>query len=468
MFKKKFIALLLLCYVFSLLLTGCGSEAKKPWDEVTSYVCYYGSFNKDMKKFDVAILESANLKKSEIKELNKAGVYTIAYLSIGEEKGLNKGKGNGPGGYASYYFADSDGKPVQNANWGSYYTNASDPDWQERVISLAKEIIDKGCDGLLLDTIDTVDLYPDTFDGMVELIKKLHDTYPDIKLVANRGFSVLSAISPYISGVMYESFTSHYDFLNKDYAKQLPSQIKTSGNLGAYTINMARKINNFKVFALDYALPESKDDIQLYYDRAWEYDFVPYVSTILLDNVYVHDITPQSERGIKKDIGENAVWIDDPKMPPPNTDPNNIALASNGAVLLVDSFFPGYAPRPLNDGYLNDRRLDWTKIAWASAENNRDHWVIIDFGEVKDFNEIRIYWALDGNKFWASKNFTIQKLENNEWVDIKAITNNPQGEELTTIILDEVAKAQIRIFQTKGNGPESRPNLMWISEIEIY
>lgn len=290
-----------------------------------------------------------------------------------------------------------------------------------------------------------------------------------MKLVANRGFSVLSAIAPYISGVMYESFTSAYDFLNKDYAKQLPSQIQTSGNLGAYTINMARKINDFKVFALDYALPESKDDIQYYYDRAWEYDFIPYVSTILLDNVYVHDITPRSERGIKKDVGENAVWIDDPKMPPPNTDPGNFALACNGAAVLVDSFFPGYAPRPLNDGYLNDRRLDWTKIAWASAENNRDHWVVIDFGEEKEISQIKIYWALDANKFWASQNFSIQIPENDDWVDIKTITNNPQGEELTSINLDEKIKTrQIRVFQSKGNGPEPRPNLMWIAEIEVY
>ena len=56
---------------------------------------------------------------------------------------------------------------------------------------------------------------------------------------------------------MYESFTSAYDFLNKDYAKQLPSQMGTSGNLGAYTINMARKINDSS-FALDYALPNQR------------------------------------------------------------------------------------------------------------------------------------------------------------------------------------------------------------------
>lgn len=470
MFKKNpFTLLLLVLFAMLVLFTGCGAKEKKPWDEVSSYVCYYGPFNRDMKEFDVAILEAANLSKSEIKELNNAGVYTIAYLSVGEEKGLNIGDGKGPGGFASYYFADGEGKPVQNANWGSYYTNAADPLWHERVIQTAKEIIDKGCDGLFLDTIDTVDRYPETFDGMIELIKKLHETYPEVKLVANRGFSVLSAIAPYISGVMYESFTSAYDFLNKDYAKQLPSQIQTSGNLGAYTINMARKINDFKVFALDYALPESKDDIQYYYDRAWEYDFIPYVSTILLDNVYVHDITPRSERGIKKDVGENAVWIDDPKMPPPNTDPGNFALACNGAAVLVDSFFPGYTPRPLNDGYLNDRRLDWTKIAWASAENNRDHWVVIDFGEEKEISQIKIYWALDANKFWASQNFSIQIPENDDWVDIKTITNNPQGEELTSINLDEKIKTrQIRVFQSKGNGPEPRPNLMWIAEIEVY
>lgn len=172
MFKKNpFTLLLLVLFAMLVLFTGCGAKEKRPWDEVSSYVCYYGPFNRDMKEFDVAILEAANLSKSEIKELNNAGVYTIAYLSVGEEKGLNIGDGKGPGGFASYYFADGEGKPVQNANWGSYYTNAADPLWHERVIQTAKEIIDKGCDGLFLDTIDTVDRYPETFDGMIELIK---------------------------------------------------------------------------------------------------------------------------------------------------------------------------------------------------------------------------------------------------------------------------------------------------------
>ena len=151
-----------------------------------------------MAKFDVAILESKNMTKEDIAKLETGGAYTIGYLSIGEDDGEGKGEektprkgdGKGPGGSASYHIADEEGNPSQNPDWKSWYVDAGNKDWQDYIINVqAKEIlVNKGCDGLFLDTIDTVDQFADTMDGMIDLIVKLHAAYPDAKLVANRGF----------------------------------------------------------------------------------------------------------------------------------------------------------------------------------------------------------------------------------------------------------------------------------------
>jgi hypothetical protein len=168
----------------------------------------------------------------------------------------------------------------------------------EKRIEKAKAIFDKGCDGLFLDTIDTVDLYPDSIPGMVELIKKLKETYSDRKIVANRGMTIMDKFAPYIDGMMYEDINSSYDFEKEVYIDYNEEELAISKEV-CDSINQVRADYKYPVFGLDYADPDEKETIQKYYDATWEYDFIPYVSTIFLDQVYMHGITPKSTRGAR-------------------------------------------------------------------------------------------------------------------------------------------------------------------------
>ncbi len=443
-------------------------EKKKAWGDVSSFVCYYGKFNPDMLKFDVAILESTNLTAAEIKKVNDAGTYTIGYLTIGEDDQLEKGDGKGPGGYASYYF-NKDGMPAKNGDWNSYFVNAGNVNWQNKVIQKAKQILDKGCQGLFLDTIDTAGgEYADTADGMIALIKKLHETYPNAKLVANRGLSLISSYIPYVSGIMYEDFSSSYDFDKKQYINLGNDDLENTGTVAVNCINAARKVNDVPVFALDYALPSSKENIQKYYDRSWEYNFIPYVSTINLDEVYVHNIQPKSQKGVKADIGEGSLAVIDPSLPAPNKDKSNLALASNGGSVIVDSIFETYGFKTLNDGYRNEPKLHWSKAAWASSETSKEHWIQIKLSQKKIISDIKIIWALDNHEIHSSQDIIIQNFVGDVWKDIKKVTNIPSGTEISDIKIDPQETQNIRILQPKGRGSKSRANLMWVAEVEVY
>lgn len=471
---KRLNIYLLLASLLSLAFFDGSLDASNqtPWNQVTSYVCYYGKFDPRMANFDVAILEPDSLTKEQIQSLKKQGTYTIGYLSIGEDDSLNKGDGKGPGGYASYYFDDGKGHPAQNGNWNSYYTNAANALWQDVIVyQRAKQIlIDKGCDGLFLDTLDTVDLYRDTRDGMVGLVKKLRDTYPDKKLVINRGFTVLPNVAQYLDGLMFEDFSSTYDFETKKYAEASPEDKNTNLMLVVNTVNQLKKEHYFVTFGLDYALSTDKSLIQQYYDTFWEYDMIPYVSTIDLGKVYLHDIKPRTVRGSKahETIGTQAEIDRSKALPDPSTDKNNYALAANGAIVTVDSTFPGYGIKALNDGYRNEPKLSWADIAWASGETVDEHWVKLTFGDVQTISNVKIIWALDANTYWSSQQVVLQKFVDGKWMDMVDVNAIPQWQEITDIQFDQQTVKELRILQPKGMGPTKRPDLMWISEVEVH
>ena len=157
---------------------------KREWNKVNSYFCNYRVFQEEMLKYDVGIIID-NIGAEGLKKLNDAGVWTIRYISFGEDSTLRTGDGLGPGGFCSYYLYDEEDKPIPNGDWGSYYTNPASPAWREFLFEDIQSVVDDGYDGIF---IDTVDCFPETFNDMCDLIITVHEKWPDLKLVLNRGF----------------------------------------------------------------------------------------------------------------------------------------------------------------------------------------------------------------------------------------------------------------------------------------
>ncbi|MFH1856153.1 MAG: endo alpha-1,4 polygalactosaminidase, partial [Candidatus Omnitrophota bacterium] len=279
--------------------------------DVNNYVCYYaGGRTEDLATFDLVIIPSDLYTPEEIAQIKDSGTVVIGYVSLGEDvRELQTGDATGPissgilayKGYASYYLDDNpkDGLPDQNSIWGGYFINAGNAIWQNYIINtIIDEIINvKNCDGVFLDTIGIVEspYYSWSSPGMISMIAAIRKAYPNKYLIANnRGFSIMYDFEKYVNALMFESFTSTYDFISQSYKKWEQEQLD-------YTTLLANEINTIRgypaettlnVFSLDYC---RIDDYSLYnedYLRAESFGFIPCVSDIYLSKIYALDTEP--------------------------------------------------------------------------------------------------------------------------------------------------------------------------------
>ena len=463
---KIFLSGIISIIMFLAVAFKCSAE-RKPWRLVDSFACYYGKGKvAELSQFDVVIIEARNHSREEISRLKNAGAWVIGYISVGETATLQKGNGKGPGGYASWYFdRNKKNYPDDNVNWNSYYVNAGDPAWRDFVINkkMKKVLKDKGCDGIFMDTVDTALLYPESVDGMIELISEMKKTYPKNKLISNRGLYLLKRTAPYLDGLMFESFTSGYDFAAKKYKIKTDNQMLHSAVIAIKTINSARHKYNFPVFVLDYAQPGDKNFTEQCVRRARKFNFIPWVSNIYLDVVKPLPIFPNIRRGSFANNMPEYLKANGINIPPGRNNPYNVAASTNGGTVLVSSCYDGYFAFPINDGRVK-AGLPWFLEAWASQEvPKQSQWV-----EIKPAREchpisLNIYWVKPSTEIIVQV-----PSRKGQWRDYCRV--EPSSKEQKSVVDLSGLKApisKVRLYQPPGRGPADRPNIMWIRELEL-
>jgi uncharacterized protein (TIGR01370 family) len=213
------------------------------------------------------ILEPDKYSKDEIERLKRNGTIVLAYLSLGE---VNENR---------WYFEYVKGCVIgENPTWGSYYLNLSCKTWKNLLLNkIIPMILEKGFDGLFLDTIDVVDLYSQFKDDMVSLIKEIRAKYPNLILIQNRGFSVIDETAKYVDGVMFECFTTHYNWSSGRYEPWSGSDLNWVNKMAEKLLKLRDKYNLI-VLTLDYA--DSKSLKKKCVEHAKEFGFIPFVSTV--------------------------------------------------------------------------------------------------------------------------------------------------------------------------------------------
>lgn len=448
---------------------------KREWNKVSSYFCNYGKFQDEMLNYDVAII-TGNVGPEGLRKLKEAGVWTIRYISFGEDNPLRTGDGLGPGGFCSYYLYDEEDKPIPNGDWGSYYTDPGSPAWREFLFEDIQSVVDDGYDGIFIDTVDSVDRFPETFNDMCDLIMTVDEMFPELKLVLNRGFTVIPTVYEALDGVMFELFSTAYDLTTFEYdmLEEDSAQFAYNRQWGVSIVNAVRQKKYFPVFGLEYYPLDGAEVIkQAIYDLDWEFDFIPYLTMqgrILDGPMAPYSLRPKSERGVR------ALSLRDPIEGVEingDTSSANLLYSSNGGVVEVDSVFTGYSGSALNDGYIanadNFDAIGFQWANWASAETVLDHWAQMEIPQAAKADRLVIDWAWDNGLVYSSQAVYVEALIGGEWVRVGEIEG----------IADETARSEIplntpsetttyRVVQTAGDGPVSRPNLMWISELSLY
>jgi hypothetical protein len=434
-------------------------------EQARSYYCYYGAGRvAELSHYDIAILHTPMMAAANVKTLNDLGVVTVGYVTVGEDDQLRAGDGKGPGGMASWYFdKDRDGQPDKNGVWNSWYANAADPLWRaDRVAEARRMFDDYGFAGVFLDTIEVPDVYPESRDGMIELVAELRRAFPDKVIVINRGFSLLKedAVSSVIDAVMFESFTVSYDFETKRYIEYGPQDLDFTRQQIERAVMPAIRKHAFKVLALDYCQPEQTDRIQKAFDRAVTFGFLPAVAPIHLDDVY-------DTAGI---VGKPDLTYLADQSTPENL-AHTMAEARNGfpkgTVLTPSSTYLGYSVAALVDGIEDRGALHWSKANWASAEgDDLRHELHVRLGSPTTGGRLRILWANDNGRWHASKAYRVEvKADPNAgWELLAEETANARHD--VSYPLPATPIAAIRIVQSPGGGGAARPGLMWVAQLE--
>ncbi len=272
-------------------LFGCsvrpGKKRASVISRVRTWVCVYDARVNpaDVARFDLAVLDSDS--HPDLEKLQESRTVLLGYVSLAEV-----------GDYRWYWEKVSSEPWVleKNPNWNSYMIDVRQKAWQDLLLDqVIPSILAKGFDGLFLDTIDTAEYlekyhpnatYPGAEAAMVQLIRRIRKKYPDIFLVANRGFDMLEQIGRSIDAVVAESVFTRIDFENDTtYVQSAPGYQAQLERL-----ERARKKFGIGVLTLDYFKNQADRRIFDVIRLSRSYEFVPFVSTTNLDRIYFHTV----------------------------------------------------------------------------------------------------------------------------------------------------------------------------------
>jgi hypothetical protein len=134
----------------------------------------------------------------------------------------------------------------------------------------------------------------------------------------------------------------------------------------------------------------------------------------------------------------------------------------------ADSTYSGYSTKALTDGVRDTTGVAWNEAAWASDETGGPHWIRITFPEPTKVHALSIYWNIEGGVTYASQHGSvIGYAESGEKVALGEFANEKPVPSTSVEFAPRKLKA-IELLQTARGGSAARPNLMWLSEIEVH
>ncbi len=237
-------------------------------------------------QFKRVIVEPDNMTLDELKALHQQGSRVYAYVSIGEVNPSRKW----------YKQVAKTWVLGRNNVWDSEVLDLTQSEWRDFVIKqLVAPLAEKGYDGLFLDTLDSFHLYATNQTererqtrALAELLQTIHSTYPQLKLIANRGFEVMPAIAAQLEAVVAESLFASWDNAKKQF---LPSKPDDSKWLLS-KLQSIQKDYHLDIIIIDYVAMANRDKARILAKQISELGFVPWISKPELDGMGVGLIEP--------------------------------------------------------------------------------------------------------------------------------------------------------------------------------
>jgi hypothetical protein len=231
-------------------------------------------------EYDRVVVEYENLnygKNIDKSYLDKIFIYT----SVGEAEPWRKDFSEiNPDCFLSY-----------SEKWGSYITSVACKEWQDYVIEKRiKPAWELGIRGFFLDTLDSYmslniseEQKKHQTEGLIELVTLIHEKYPGVKLILNRGFHILPNINGKVVGIAVESLFLGWDQDNKRF-------YEVSNDDRQWLLEQLNNIKeefNIPIVVIDYANLDDKESVYKNVSKIKSLGFTPWITSPYLDTIGV-------------------------------------------------------------------------------------------------------------------------------------------------------------------------------------
>ncbi|MDM5250719.1 endo alpha-1,4 polygalactosaminidase [Lysinibacillus sp. G4S2] len=192
--------------------------------DVKDYKYYLDAGNdkigKEMAKIDLVIVEPIEMQQKYIDYAQKNGTLIYGYINAMEADKWNSEL------YSQLkeedFYKDEHGEKMYFSEWDSYLMDMTSQHYQELLLEeIQKQIVQKGLDGVFLDTVGNINSYlPENEQeaqnkAMLSFIKAIKQQYNGLSVAQNWGFQTLADYTaPYVDFIMWENFS--YDVVGED------------------------------------------------------------------------------------------------------------------------------------------------------------------------------------------------------------------------------------------------------------
>jgi hypothetical protein len=151
--------------------------------------------------------------------------------------------------------------------------------------------------------------------------------------------------------------------------------------------------------------------------------------------------------------------------------PPTPSVAALKPQVTVDSSYDGYNAKPLTDGVTDVREIAAMRYNlgnWVSAESPEPHWIELSFRRPERVTAVYVYWGFDKERYMPSRRVELQAPDGaGGWRTVSTL--EPGGNfDRTAFEFPPFVAERVRLFQAAQAGPQNRPFVMWVREVQAF
>jgi uncharacterized protein (TIGR01370 family) len=235
-----------------------------------------------LSRFDMVIVEPEYL--ADPTALSSSGSDVFAYISVGEINHSRSWHSDIPGSWLLGV----------NKDWSTSIVNLDEPGWQDHLLSKQMQPLwNAGYRGFFLDTLDSYQistlntaLRKRQRKALIKIVQAMHERFPGVKIIVNRGFDLFPDIADLVVGVAAESLFKRWDASQSKYTDVPDEDRKWLSD----QLSRLKSEHNLQVLVIDYLPYSRRDEARDIAKKISALGFIPIVTNYSMDMIGISSI----------------------------------------------------------------------------------------------------------------------------------------------------------------------------------